>query len=79
MVDFRLMTNVDRILAEAKNLNDGERWELAERFVELVPPRDSDVDAAWLEEAHRRRAEWKAGKVDLLSSDEALKQMFPKA
>jgi hypothetical protein len=73
------MTNVDRIFAEARALSDDEREELVDRLVGLRSARDPDVDAAWVAEAHRRRAEWKAGRVELLSAKEALEQMFPKS
>ncbi len=37
MVGFQLMTNVDRILAEAMKLSDEEKQQVADRILELVP------------------------------------------
>ena len=80
MLDSTTMTNFDRILAEATTLlSEEEQRKLSDALLERVPERDLDVDAAWMAEAHRRRAEWKAGKVELLSAEDALGQMFSKA
>lgn len=69
------MTNYDRILSEARELlTEEERRKL---YLALAPEA-GDVETAWLEEAHRRRAEWKAGHVEALPVAEALEHMFAK-
>ncbi len=73
------MTNVDRILAEAMELSDDERATLADRLLEIVPEvPDAGVEEAWLKEARRRRAEWKAGRAKAFPIEEALTQIFAK-
>jgi putative addiction module component (TIGR02574 family) len=73
------MTNVDRILAEAMKLSDEERATLSDRLLEIVPEvPDAAAEQAWLKEALRRRAEWKAGRVKAVPGEEALTQMFAK-
>lgn len=77
---FIPMTNVDRILAEAMKLSDEERAALADRLLEIVPEvPDTDVEEAWMKEALRRRAEWKAGRAKAIPLTEALTQMFAKS
>lgn len=79
VVESLSMTNVDRILAEAMKLSDEERATLADRLLEIVPEvPDAGVEGAWLEEALRRRAEWKAGRAKAVPIEEALAQMFAK-
>ena len=74
------MTNVDRILAEAMKLSDEERATLADRLLEIVPEvPDAEVEEAWQKESLRRRAEWKAGRVQAVPIEEALAQMFTKS
>jgi putative addiction module component (TIGR02574 family) len=73
------MTHVDRLLAEAMKLNDEERATLADRLLQIVPEvPDAAVEEAWLKETLRRRAEWKAGRVNAVPIEEALTQMFAK-
>lgn len=73
------MTNVDRIMAEAMTLSDEERATLADRLLEIVPEvADAAVEQAWVKEALRRRAEWKAGRAKSVPVEEALAQMFAK-
>ncbi len=74
MLNYTPMTNFERILAEAKQLSEEEQHKL---HLGLAPD-VGDVEAAWLEEAHRRRAEWKAGHVEALPVADALEQMFAK-
>ena len=74
------MTHLDRIFAEAMQLSDVDRAKLADRLLEVVPEElDADVEEAWKTEVYRRRAEWKAGRVQALPVEEALAQMFAKS
>jgi hypothetical protein len=54
-------------------------WVLADRLLEIVPEvPDANVEAAWLNETLRRRAEWKASRARAVPVEEALAQMFGK-
>jgi putative addiction module component (TIGR02574 family) len=73
------MMDVDRILVEAMKLSDEDRAKLAYRLLEIVPEEpDAAVEAAWMKEVLRRRAEWKAGRVKAIPVEEALTRMFAK-
>lgn len=66
-------------MAEAMNLSDQERAILADRLLEIVPEvADPSVEEAWVKEALRRRAQWKAGRATSVTVEEALHQMFAK-
>lgn len=55
-----LMANVDRLLAEAMQLSEEERSELANRLTVSLEVSES-VDASWREELRRRRARLRSG------------------
>jgi putative addiction module component (TIGR02574 family) len=75
VLNFTPMTNVDRILAEAKGLlTEEERLELSNRLLEDESA--SAVEQAWLKEVQRRRAEWKAGRMNAIPWEEAQKRIF---
>ncbi len=71
------MTNVDRILAEAMQLSEEERSELADRLAKTVPSA-KEVETAWLDEADRRMAELDAGRVKAVPWEEARARIFAK-
>ncbi len=73
------MPTLDQVFAEAMQLSDEDRAKLADRLLEVVPDEpDAEVEEAWMAEVRRRRAEWKAGRVQALPAEEALAQMFAK-
>ena len=73
------MLTVDQVFAAAMQLSDSDRAKLADRLLEVVADApDTEVDDVWCEEVRRRRAEWKAGRVQALPAQEALTQMFAK-
>lgn len=67
---------LDEIMAEAAQLSEAERAELALSLIEsLDGPTDSDVDEAWLAEAERRLAEYKRGDVKAIPGDEVFERL----
>jgi len=73
------MPTLDQVFAEAMQLSDQDRAKLADRLLEVVSDGpEAEVEEAWTQEAQRRRAEWKAGRVQALPAEEALTQMFAK-
>ena len=65
------MTTIDRLFAEAMDLSDAERAELASRIFASVP--DLDLEEAWRDELVRRAAEHDLGAEASLEWDEAMK------
>jgi len=73
------MPTLDQVFAEAMQLSDEDRAKLAERLLKAVSDGpEAEVEEAWTQEVRRRRAEWKAGRVQALPAEEALTQMFAK-
>ncbi len=64
-------TPVHDLEAEVLGLPSEDRARLLERLIASFEPRSS-AQRAWLELALRRRADVNAGKVDMVSGDEAL-------
>ena len=65
------MTTIDRLFAEAMDISDAERAELASRIFASVP--DLDLEEAWRDELVRRAAEHDLGAEASLEWDEAMK------
>jgi len=68
------MTTIDRLFAEAMDLSDAERAELASRLAETVA--DVETDEAWRDEFGRRAAEHDMDPESSLEFDETLKLIF---
>lgn len=62
---------IENVLAQALILSPDERVALVERLLASFAPEVS-VDAAWLQRAHERREQVRAGEVALVAGDEAL-------
>lgn len=65
---------LDSFIAQAMNLTPDHRLELAERLVASVPS-DAEIEAAQLEEVHRRISDDRAGKTTRIAGDDALRQV----
>lgn len=61
----------EEVVAAALNLSQSDRAELASRLNEsLDDAGDGDVEAAWIEEAERRYADYRAGRVTARDAEE---------
>ena len=59
-----MLLTKEEIVAAALNLSQSDRAELASRLIEsLDDADDGDVEAAWIEEAEQRYADYRAGRV----------------
>lgn len=66
--------NTERIAEEALRLGSMDRARLADRLVNSLDGESfSEIDGLWADEAKRRRDEVRAGKVEPIPSDEALR------
>ena len=62
-----------KILEEVSHLSPIDRAELLERIIESFDGEpDSEVKKAWSEEAERRLADYKGGRAELISEEDAL-------
>jgi len=67
---------LERVRAEALNLSESERAELAHHLVaSLDGPADSDVEKAWEAEILRRLSEIDSGTANLIDREEFRRRM----
>ena len=70
----------DQIRSAALQLDPAEREALAEELLLSIGDADRDaIDAAWLAEAHRRDAEYRAGKTCAKPANEVIERLLRKA
>ncbi|NUM54405.1 MAG: addiction module protein [Candidatus Hydrogenedentes bacterium] len=69
-------TSVEQLAEEAMALPAASRARLADILVESLGVAElSDIDTLWLNEAKRRRDDVRAGHVDTIPGDEALRKV----
>lgn len=66
-----IMSNAERLLAQALNLSVEERRHLARELVLSLEGHDEDGEAAWGVEVERRVQEILDGRVEMIDGDEA--------
>jgi len=69
------MTNVERIVAEVKELSEDERQRVADQILELVPTNE-EIAAVWMKEAERRFEELDKDRVGAVPWSKARKHLF---
>jgi putative addiction module component (TIGR02574 family) len=70
-----MATRKDELEAEALKLPASDRAELAQRLIEsLEGPGAEDVEAEWIEEAERRYAEYRKGRVGTRGADQVFRE-----
>jgi putative addiction module component (TIGR02574 family) len=67
-----LVMQTDQLLGQALKLNPAERFELVDRILYSLDQPDPAIDRAWQDEALRRLAEHRAGKVQGIAADDVL-------
>lgn len=71
-----MSTVVAEIKAKIRSLSPEDRVDLIRALIgELDGPPDADVERAWLEETHRRRAELLSGKVQGIPADQVYEHL----
>ncbi|MHB8912344.1 MAG: addiction module protein [Lysobacter sp.] len=62
--------NTRDMVKQALALDPSKRFELVEEILHSLDQPDPAIDAVWLQEAERRLAAYRAGKVKGISADE---------
>lgn len=60
------------IVAQALKLNPAERFDLVDQVLHSLDKPDQEIDRIWLEEAEKRLAAYRAGKVKGIPAEEIL-------
>ena len=70
----------EQIRSAALQMDPTDRGALAEElWLSLTQSEQEEIDKAWLEEAYRRDAELKAGRMSTVSVDEVMDRLMRKA
>jgi hypothetical protein len=70
---------LDEVRRDAMELSDEDRDVLAQELRDsCMTTEERDVEAAWIEEAERRYADWQAGNAEAVSLDETLGELRAK-
>jgi putative addiction module component (TIGR02574 family) len=70
-----MTSKADKLLAEALELPEEERIEVATRLFDSVHAEDADIDAAWREEIERRLQLDDKGEGVVMTWDEATRHL----
>lgn len=60
------------LIAQALKLDPAERFDLVDQVLRSLDKPDPEIDRVWIEEAERRLAAYRAGKVKGIPAEEIL-------
>ena len=67
-----MSTTADRLVSEIKGLPDLEKLRLLKAILEQLDRPDSEIDRVWADEARKRWAAYKAGKIPTVSYEDVM-------
>ena len=67
-----MSTTADKLVSEIKSLPDLEKLRLLKEIVEQLDRPDSQIDRVWADEARKRWAAYKAGKISTVSYEDVM-------
>lgn len=69
-----MSTAADKLVSEIKSLPDLEKVRLLKAILEQLDRPDSEIDGVWADEARRRWAAYKAGKIPTVSYEDVMEK-----
>lgn len=69
-----MSTTTDKLVSEIKALSEVEKLRLLDAILADLDKPDPDVDSIWADEARKRWAEYKAGRVSTVSYDDVMRK-----
>ncbi len=67
-----MSTSTDRLTTEIQALSDAEKLRLVDVILSDLDKPDPEIDQIWAEEARKRWAAYKAGRVSTVSYDDVM-------
>jgi len=67
-----MSTTADKLVSEIKSLPDLEKLRLLKEIVEQLDRPDSEIDRVWADEARKRWAAYKAGRISTVSYEDVM-------
>ncbi|HEX6087959.1 MAG TPA: addiction module protein [Thermoanaerobaculia bacterium] len=73
------MSRLEEVREEALRLTRRQRLKLAQELhASVMTAEDREIEQAWIDEAERRLADWKAGKTKAIPADEVIARLREK-
>jgi putative addiction module component (TIGR02574 family) len=67
-----MATNADKLASEIRNLPDVEKLRLVDAILTDLDKPDPEIDGIWADEARKRWAAYKAGRIPTVSYEEVM-------
>ncbi len=67
-----MSTTVDKLASEIRDLPDVEKLRLVDTILSELDKPDPEIDRVWADEARKRWAAYKAGKIPTVSYEEVM-------
>jgi putative addiction module component (TIGR02574 family) len=67
-----MATNADKLASEIRNLLDVEKLRLVDAILTDLDKPDPEIDGIWADEARKRWAAYKAGRIPTVSYEEVM-------
>ena len=67
-----MSTNADKLVSEIRDLSDSEKLRLVDAILSDLDKPDPEIDRVWADEARRRWAAYKEGRIPTVSYDEVM-------
>lgn len=69
----------EKIYNEVLDLPTDERLSLLDKLLHIMPiPTSADIEKAWLEESHRRLADIRSGKAEMIPGEDVFREINEK-
>jgi len=67
----------DKLISEIRDLTDTEKLRLVDAILNDLEKHDTEIDSVWAEEARKRWAVYKGGRIPSLSYEEVMAKHRP--
>ena len=67
-----MVIGIDELISRIKELSDEEKWRLVDAILTDLNGRASKIDRVWADEARKRWAAYKVGKISTVSYEKVM-------
>jgi putative addiction module component (TIGR02574 family) len=75
--NHHMATSKDELVSEIRSWTDGEKLRLVDAILTDLDKPDPEIDRVWTEEARRRWAAYKAGRIPTVSYEDVMAKYNP--
>ena len=73
-----MSTNADKLVSEIRDLPDSEKLRLVDAILSDLNKPDPEIDSVWANEARKRWAAYKEGRIPTVSYEEVMAKYRPR-